>query len=385
MKIGLVLSNTPSYSETFFNSKIKKLQESGHEVTLFAKKNKDYKDAKVIAPLSVNILGVLTFVCYGLFNMLTFRAFYLLELQERQSKQRALKNTFLNAHILAQKLDWLHFGYATMALNRELVAEVIQAKMAVSFRGYDINVYPLQNKDCYKLLWRKIDKVHSISKYLLYKAYNLGLSSKIDYKIINPAIDFKKINLLKVNKQIENLKIFKIVTIARLNWIKGVQYAIDAMKYLLAENIDFEYRIIGGGTKQEVEYAKFLIHEHNLENKVFIEGKLSHLDTYQALKMADVYIQPSIGEGFCNAVLEAQAFGKLCIVTNAGGLPENIINNKTGIIIPTLSSVEIFNAIKTIINMPEEQKDKFSKFGKKNVRENYNIEKQQQEFLDFYK
>ena len=34
-KIGLVLSQPPGYSETFFNSKIKGLQENGHEVILF--------------------------------------------------------------------------------------------------------------------------------------------------------------------------------------------------------------------------------------------------------------------------------------------------------------------------------------------------------------
>ena len=35
MKIGLVLSSTPAYSETFFNSKIKGLQKNGFEVVLF--------------------------------------------------------------------------------------------------------------------------------------------------------------------------------------------------------------------------------------------------------------------------------------------------------------------------------------------------------------
>ena len=35
MKIGIVLSNTPAYSETFFSSKIKGLQKNGFEVILF--------------------------------------------------------------------------------------------------------------------------------------------------------------------------------------------------------------------------------------------------------------------------------------------------------------------------------------------------------------
>ena len=39
MTIGLVISNTPAYSETFFNSKIKGLKENGFKVVLFVSHN----------------------------------------------------------------------------------------------------------------------------------------------------------------------------------------------------------------------------------------------------------------------------------------------------------------------------------------------------------
>ena len=48
LKIGLVLSKTPSYSETFFISKIRGLQQSDHEVILFVqKKDKGFNLCKV--------------------------------------------------------------------------------------------------------------------------------------------------------------------------------------------------------------------------------------------------------------------------------------------------------------------------------------------------
>src|SRR5690606_16415229 len=74
-----------------------------------------------------------------------------------------LKKIYLNAYILKQKLDWLHFGFATMALGSETVAKAIGAKMAVSFRGFDIAVYPIKNPGCYKTLWKYVDKLHAIS------------------------------------------------------------------------------------------------------------------------------------------------------------------------------------------------------------------------------
>ena len=41
MRIGIVLSQTPAYSETFFNSKIRGLQENGMEVRLYCQSKKD--------------------------------------------------------------------------------------------------------------------------------------------------------------------------------------------------------------------------------------------------------------------------------------------------------------------------------------------------------
>src|SRR5690606_33167127 len=130
------------------------------------------------------------------------------------------KKIYLNTHLLKANLDWLHFGFATMALGSETVAKAINAKMAVSFRGFDINVYPIKHPNCYQRLWKYVDKVHSISKYLLDKARGMGLSEDTLYTIITPAV---KLDNLSVPKSITTSSDhIKIVTIARLTWIKGL-------------------------------------------------------------------------------------------------------------------------------------------------------------------
>ncbi len=58
-----------------------------------------------------------------------------------------------------------------------------------------------------------------------------------------------------------------------------------------------------------------------------------------------IYVQPSLNEGFCNAVLEAQAMGKLTIASNVGGLPENIVDGKTGWLFENLSSESLAQQI----------------------------------------
>ena len=64
MKIGIVLSTTPGYSETFFMSKIKGLQDAGYTITLFAQKaNPDFTLCKVVvAPKVYKKNPVLQFI-----------------------------------------------------------------------------------------------------------------------------------------------------------------------------------------------------------------------------------------------------------------------------------------------------------------------------------
>ena len=87
------------------------------------------------------------------------------------------ENLYLSSKILVKNLDWLHFCYTTTTFRKENIARSINAKMGVSLRGYDINIYPLKNHNCYSLLWQKVDKVHSISYSLLKKAEKYGLNS----------------------------------------------------------------------------------------------------------------------------------------------------------------------------------------------------------------
>ena len=92
--------------------------------------------------------------------------------------------------ILGKKLHWIHFCFATTAFRKENVAKAINAKMGVSLRGYDINVYPLKNPNCYDLLWKKVDKKrYSISYSLLEKAKSLNLENNNKQIIIYPAVN----------------------------------------------------------------------------------------------------------------------------------------------------------------------------------------------------
>jgi len=387
-KIGLVLPNTPSYSETFFMNKIRGLHQEGHEVILYVNNSegsKIYLNCKVIKAPQLNgnplVLAFNTFLqLLKLLVLNTRKSFWLYRLNKKDGIpfSQNLKQILANQFLLSEKLDWLHFGFGTMALGRENIATVIGAKMAVSFRGFDIGIYPIKNPDCYNLLFKKVDRIHVISNDLTDLLYKYGLAKEKNIIKITPAIDT---SFFEYVEQPQNT-IIKLATIARLHWKKGLEHTLEALAQLKNEGIDFHYTIVGDGS--EKERLQFAVYQLGLTEQVTFAGKLSSEQVKEVLSTTDLYLQYSIQEGFCNAVLEAQAMGLLCVVSNAEGLSENVIDNETGFVVEKQKPRLLYEKIKQVMDLSDDQKIRMRKHAVLRVQKEFNLEKQKQAFQDFY-
>ena len=76
--------------------------------------------------------------------------------------------------------------------------------------------------------------------------------------------------------------------------------------------------------------------------------------------------------------------GVLPIVSNAEGLSENVLNNITGWVIQKNSPKLLADKIVEVINLPDGNKEKIRKQAIERIKKEFNIEKQQKEFIDFY-
>ena len=267
-----------------------------------------------------------------------------------------------------------------MSLGSETVAKTIGAKMAVSFRGFDIAVYPIKHPGCYKILWKYLDKVHTISNDLLLLAQNHGLPESVAVEKITPAID---VNLFQTtHPNLANTDKIVFMTTGRLHWKKGFVPTLEALSILNEQGLEFTYKIVGEGP--EYERIAFAAYQLGLKDQVHFLGKLSHVDVKKELETATIYLQYSIQEGFCNAVLEAQAMGKLCIVSNAEGLSENVLDGETGWVVPKYAPELLAQTIQKVLALSTSQQEAFAQRAQERVREVFNIEKQQKKFIEFY-
>lgn len=389
-KIGLVLSSPPGYSETFFRNKIRGLQEHGYEVVLFVENLDQIPDdlnCSIYAAPSFNggivlkamiFFGVLirSFISHP---MRTLRLYHL-EKADGVSIKRRLKHIVLNAFILKHHVDWLHFGFGMLAVNRENVAQAIQAKMAVSFRGFDLYLSPLKHPNCYVNLFQKDVYYHVLSEEMKDDLMHYGIRNERIF-VITPAID---VSFFKRPEEFvkDSNGALKIVTVARLHWKKGLEYTLEALEILKKTGVTFHFTVVGSGS--EYERLKFAAYQLNILEHITFIGKASQKDIKSYLENSDIYLQYSIQEGFCNALLEAQSMGLLCISSDAEGLSENILHEETGWIVPKRQPRLLAKKIQEVLSLSDSQKATIRHKAASRVQNQFNLERQQQAFLRFY-
>jgi colanic acid/amylovoran biosynthesis glycosyltransferase len=387
-KIGIVLAKAPGYSETFLTNKINGLSDLGYEIILFSSSSSGSSlRCKLVQSPQWNgslliKLRSLSYVLLTLLFLTPKRAYSLYKLSRGEGLiiRRAIRLVLLNSQILRFKLDWLHFGFGTMAIGSEAVAKVIGAKMAMSLRGYDTFVYPLKHSGCYNKAWKYIDKLHVISESISTKAKDLGMPDFVDTMKISPAIDLDKYSFfLKKEPFKEPLK---IITISRLHWVKGLLYTLEALAELKNRGFHFEFTIIGNG--DEFEQLKFATYQLGIIDEVFFLRDVAHENIPGILAKSDLYIQYSLSEGFGNAVLEAQASGLLCIVSDAGGLPENVIHNKTGWIVKKCSPILLCQRIIDVLQLDEDTINKIRIEARERIIKEFNLKSQLIAWDKFY-
>lgn len=132
-----------------------------------------------------------------------------------------------------------------------------------------------------------------------------------------------------------------IGTIARLNHCKGLPYLVEAAERLVARNYKFQFIIVGRGEMYE-ELAK-MISKANLNDVFELAGEAKNIDPY--LKEFDIFVLPSLYEGFGNALIEAMSFGIPVIGTNTSGIKEIIEDGCNGLLIQPKSARAIEDAI----------------------------------------
>ena len=126
--------------------------------------------------------------------------------------------------------------------------------------------------------------------------------------------------------------------------------------------------LVGGGVHQ-AKY-KALAESLGIIEKVDFPGLVPYEDVPYWQNQLDIYVSPSNSESFGVSALEAMACEKPVIVTDVGGLPEVVVADETGYIVPPRKPEAIAEKIVLLLN-DSALRQKMGRAGRLHVQRNY--------------
>ena len=180
--------------------------------------------------------------------------------------------------------------------------------------------------------FEQIDYIVTVSEHCRYVLRKEFPTCESKIKVIKNMISPKLIKNLsnqkvKFDKEFDRDS-FMICTVCRITPQKGIINAVNCCEKLVNRGLKFKWIIVGDGSSRS-EIQK-VIDQKKLNQVIKMIGARSN--PYPYIKACDLYVQPSLYEGFGITVAEAKVLCKAIIVSNIPEFTEQIINGKTGLV-----------------------------------------------------
>jgi glycosyltransferase involved in cell wall biosynthesis len=228
--------------------------------------------------------------------------------------------------------------------------------------------------------YEKVDCFLAPSRFMKDKCVEFGVpESKI--KVLRNVLNMEE---FRENKEFKEEEYF--VYFGRISEEKGLKDLLQAIwkikeKGRLGKN---RLRIIGKGP-QEDELAR-LIKKLHLEGEVSLEGFKKGEDLRNIIRKSKFTVLPSVWyDNSPMAVSEAQMLGKPVIVSDLGGTPEMVKDERTGFIFKARNVDDLADKISKMLQLSQKQRKDMGEVGRENIQEINNEDNYYNELVNIYK
>jgi glycosyltransferase involved in cell wall biosynthesis len=170
-----------------------------------------------------------------------------------------------------------------------------------------------------------------------------------------------------------------ILTIGRLSKEKGHADLLRALQPLRSINRKWKLMLVGAGP--ELGALTQLARSLHLSERVIFAG--SHANVRPFYSAANVFALPSLSEGSSNVLLEAMAAKLPIVATAAGGNPEIMLHNETGLLTPVGDPQQLAGALARLLEEPEVA-SRFAEAACARAMHEFSAEQYRRRLLGFY-
>jgi glycosyltransferase involved in cell wall biosynthesis len=160
---------------------------------------------------------------------------------------------------------------------------------------------------------------------------------------------------------------------------KGQRHLIEAAALVVRQVPDARFVIAGEGELRASLEKQ--IKDHRLEKHVILAG--FRPDVLSLHKAFDIFVMSSVTEGLGTSLLDAMAAARPVVATEAGGIPEVVVEGTTGFLVPPRDHQAMADAIVTLLK-DESLRRRMGDAGLARARACFSAERMVQETLRLY-
>lgn len=370
-KIIFKVPEFPHLSETFITAQIVTAVKLGYEVQILIRKRtgidpnlcsgliEEYRllDKIIIEDYEIPSNKFLRLLKWILILFFNFKDLFKIIKYYREYSKFSLTWLFQwNFYNKFSKASIFHVQYATYSNPLPILKKVgFKPVLIVTFHGHDA-FFPLYgyipNNGYYDNLFKYADWITANTLFLGEKILELGCPED-KLKLIPVGVD---VDFFYPSKEKHFKNQLKLITVGRLDRVKGQKFCIEAVNKLIQKGINVSLTIIGEGIERES--LEGLIKRYQLENCVFLKGSKSREEIRYELWKHDVYLltgqasTSGLKETQGLATLEAQACGMPAVVFDSGGVKYTLENGISGFVCGELDINAVVRSIMKFIENP---------------------------------
>lgn len=310
-----------------------------------------------------------------------------------------IKNT-LNKNGQISKIAILKYLPKLRSIVKEFNPDLIHAHYATSYGllgallGFHPLVLSVWGSDIYD--FPRISIIHNwMIKFNLSRADQLLSTSHVmacktrEYTkkevLVTPfGIDLEKFGKIYVDNGYPSGTIV-IGTVKTLSPKYGIDYLIQAFKIIRERKAELSLKLMIVGDGEDKIKLKTLCDELAISGDVIFTGSVQYDQVPLYLNKMDIYSALSTldSESFGVAIIEASACEIPVVVSNVGGLPEVVEENKTGFIVESRNPKAAADAIEKLI-LDKGLRLAMGKAGRERVKELYNWDENVSLMINIY-
>lgn len=291
--------------------------------------------------------------------------------------------SILNENNLNVKCIQLKWGLGLFHLVREVVN--FKTEVLISFM-FASNIIAR-----FISVFRKLKLITSVRASVISYRYKLLYKisySRDSYSVFNSQVALDRLKEMKITNSSKSViinnaisvpnsegvsnktdKIFTLVSIAHFREKeKDYKTLFKALQIVKQNGLNFKLYVIG--RIFDLTWPIEMIENLGLTENIEFLGFVNNPSAY--LKKSDALVLSTFGESSPNAILEGMAHSLPIIATNVSGCARLLIDSKSGFLSKPKDSNNLASILINLINMPQEELDKFGANGFNYVSKNYN-------------